>query len=123
VREPVGGLVLQSTFTSMPDIGAEVFPWLPVRRLARIRYETCRKLPQIKVPVLIMHSRGDELIGFHHCERNFAAANEPKLLCEITGRHNTPMADPKQFIAGLEKFLELMESARLAPEPGSAANP
>ena len=33
VRETVGGLVLQSTFTSIPDMGAELFPWLPVRWL------------------------------------------------------------------------------------------
>ncbi len=116
VREPVGGLILQSTFTSMPDIGAEVFPWLPVRLLARIRYETCSKLPQLKVPVLIMHSRGDELIGFHHCEKNFAAANQPKLQWEITGWHNTPMTDPKRFIAGLEKFLRMIDGAKLTAE-------
>jgi fermentation-respiration switch protein FrsA (DUF1100 family) len=108
LREPIGGLILQSTFTSMPDIGAEVFPWLPVRLLARIRYETCRKLPRIKVPVLIMHSRGDELIGFHHGEKNLAAANEPKLMWEIAGGHNAPLTDPKRFIAGVEKFLQLM---------------
>jgi fermentation-respiration switch protein FrsA (DUF1100 family) len=108
LREPIGGLILQSTFTSMPDIGAEVFPWLPVRLLARIRYETCRKLPRIKVPVLIMHSRGDELIGFHHGEKNLAAANEPKLLWEIAGGHNAPLTDPKRFIAGVEKFLQFM---------------
>src|SRR5262249_52582451 len=31
LRERLGGLILQSTFTSIPDIGAELFPWLPVR--------------------------------------------------------------------------------------------
>src|SRR5262245_15343400 len=36
VRERIGGLILLSTFTSIPDIGVELFPWLPVRLLAKI---------------------------------------------------------------------------------------
>jgi fermentation-respiration switch protein FrsA (DUF1100 family) len=110
-RETVGGLVLQSTFTSIPDMGAELFPWLPVRWLGKIRYDTRSKLPRLKVPVLVMHSPSDELIGFHHGQRNFAAANEPKLFWELRGDHNDPLADTKHFIAGLEKFLSLIEGA------------
>lgn len=106
---PTGGLVLQSTFTSMPDLGAELFPWLPVRLLGHIRYDTLRKLPRLHVPVLVMHSRTDGLIGYHHAERNFAAANEPKLFCEIDGPHNEPMESREKFLAGLEQFLQLAE--------------
>jgi fermentation-respiration switch protein FrsA (DUF1100 family) len=108
-RETVGGLVLASTFTSVTDMGAELFPWLPVRWLGTIHYDTCSKLPRLKVPVLVMHSPTDELIGFHHGHRNFAAANEPKLFWEIKGDHNDPLADTKHFIAGLEKFLGLIK--------------
>jgi pimeloyl-ACP methyl ester carboxylesterase len=111
LRRQVGGIVLQGTFTSIPDIGAELFPWLPVRLLARIKYETCRKLPRLKVPVLVMHSRTDGLIGFGHAEANFAAANQPKLLCEIKGDHNDPLEDREGFLAGVEKFLGLVEVA------------
>jgi hypothetical protein len=110
-RETIGGLVLQSTFTSVTDMGAELFPWLPVRWLGKIRYDTRSKLPRLKVPVLVMHSPTDELIGFHHGQRNFAAANEPKLFWELKGDHNDPLADSKQFIAGLEKFFSLIKGA------------
>ncbi len=110
VREPLGGLVLHSTFTSIPDIGAELFPWLPVRWLATIRYDTHAKLPRLHIPVLVLHSRVDEIVPFHHAERNFAAANEPKLFWELRGDHNSPLADAKHFIAGLEKFLRLVEN-------------
>lgn len=113
VREKIGGIVLQSTFTSIPDIGAELFPWLPVRALARIRYETCRKLPRINAPVLIMHSRADDLIGFRHCQANFAAANQPKLLWEIQGSHNDPLADREAFVAGIEEFQCLLEQRKV----------
>ncbi|HOX56124.1 MAG TPA: alpha/beta hydrolase [Candidatus Paceibacterota bacterium] len=110
MREPVGGLVLQSTFTSIPDIGAELFPWLPVRWLATIRYDTHSKLPRLKVPVLVMHSRMDEIVPFHHGERNFAAANEPRLFWELRGDHNNPLADMTHFRTGLEEFLALIEA-------------
>jgi fermentation-respiration switch protein FrsA (DUF1100 family) len=109
LREKSAGLILQSTFTSIPDVGAELFPWLPVHWLARIKYETLRKLPQIRVPLLVMHSRADELIPFHHGERNFATANEPKLFCELKGEHNDPLADGERFRAGLESFLHLIK--------------
>ena len=105
MREKTGGLILQSTFTSVPDIGAELFPWLPVRWLGTIRYDTHSKLPQLKIPVLIMHSRADDLIPYHHGERNFAAANEPKLFWEIHGGHNGAGDDRAIFVAGIEKFL------------------
>lgn len=110
VRETTGGLILQSTFTSIPDIGAEIYPWLPVRLLASIRYDTLSRLPKLKVPVLVMHSRDDGLIGYRHSERNFAAANEPKLSVEIHGDHNDPLYDQQGFTEGIEKFLELIES-------------
>ncbi len=87
-RKPVGGLVLLSSFTSVPDLGADLFPWLPVRWLSRIRYDTRSKLPEIRVPVLILHSRADRLVGFHHAEANLAAANPPKELVELEGDHN-----------------------------------
>ena len=111
VRETVGGLVLQSTFTSIPDIGAELFPWLPVRWIAKIRYDTHAKLPRLNIPVLVMHSPVDGLVRFHHGQRNFAAANEPKLFWELKGDHNNPLADPPHFISGIEKFLALIKGA------------
>jgi hypothetical protein len=106
LREPLAGIILQSTFTSMPDIGAELFPWLPVRWVGTIKYDTCAKLPRIKIPVLILHGPQDELIGFQHARKNFAAANSPKYLCEIGGGHNDGLyVSRRQFLEGIEKFL------------------
>jgi fermentation-respiration switch protein FrsA (DUF1100 family) len=105
VREPVGALVLQSTFTSIPDLGAEIFPWLPVRTVSRIKYDTHAKLPRLRVPLLIFHSRADTLIPFHHAENNFSAAREPKQLVELTGDHNDAVGDSEKFAPALEAFL------------------
>ena len=105
LREPLGGLILQSTFTSIPDIGSELYPWLPVRWLHRIHYDTVNRLPKIKAPVLVAHSRRDDLIGFHHAERNFKAANEPKQLLEIGGNHVSVIEDGRaEYLKGMEQF-------------------
>jgi uncharacterized protein len=107
LRETLGGLILQSTFTSMTDLGAEVFPWLPVRLISTIKYNTRAKLPKLRVPVLILHSRRDDLIAFHHAEENFAAAHEPKFLREISGGHNDALWSSRPaMLAAIREFLQ-----------------
>ena len=110
LREPVGGLVLQSTFTSMPDIGAELFPWLPVRWLGTIKYDTLARLPRVTAPVLVLHSRADTLIPFRHAERNFAAAHQPKLFAELQGDHNDPVWEEPGHAQAVRKFLETLRA-------------
>ena len=106
LRAPLGGLILQSTFTSIPDIGSELFRWLPVRRLHSIQYDTINRLPRIKSPVLVAHGRRDDLIGFHHAEKNFKAATGPKMLLEIAGDHVSTIEDGRaEYLAGLGQFL------------------
>ena len=117
MREKTRGVILQSTFTSIPDIGAELYPWLPVRWIASIKYDTHSKLPNLHVPVLILHSKEDELVRFHHAEENFAVANEPKLLRKIGGSHGDALADHERFVNGLDAFFSLPFS----PSPSSAA--
>ena len=106
-RHPgLGGLVLQSTFTSLLDLGSELFPFLPVRTIARYHYDTAKKLPLVRCPVLILHSRSDTLIPFRHAERNLAAASEPKTLREISGDHNDqPDVEPEKYTKALVEFL------------------
>ncbi len=106
-RDPVAALILQSTFTSMPDLGAELFPWLPVRLISTIKYNTRAKLPKLREPVLILHSRQDDLIAFHHAEQNFAAANEPKFLRELSGFHNEALlASRPAMLSAIRDFLQ-----------------
>jgi pimeloyl-ACP methyl ester carboxylesterase len=89
--------------------------------MSTIKYETCKKLPRLRIPVLIMHSRVDGLIGFHHAQKNFALANEPKLFWEINGDHNDPVSEPKHFTEGIDKFLQIMETDRGAVRKKSAS--
>lgn len=117
-RPGLRGLILRSTFTSVPDLGRELFPILPVRLLASIHYDTRSKLPRIQVPVLLLHSRSDTLIGFGHAEANFAAARPPRFLREIAGDHNDqPEASPEAYGAAIREFLLATAEASRPPSP------
>jgi fermentation-respiration switch protein FrsA (DUF1100 family) len=58
------------------------------------------------MPVLIVHSPGDELIPFNHGQALFEAANQPKQFLEISGGHNEGfLLSGKKYIDGLSGFL------------------
>ncbi|MBU0714492.1 MAG: alpha/beta hydrolase [Verrucomicrobia bacterium] len=99
-------LILEATFTSIPDMGARLYPWLPIRLLSRYRYNTLARLEQIHCPVLIAHSRDDEMIPFEQGQRLFAAAHEPKTFFELTGDHNEGEAlTSPAYCQALDAFL------------------
>jgi fermentation-respiration switch protein FrsA (DUF1100 family) len=105
-------LVLVSTFTSLPDLGAQVYPFLPVRLLSRFSYDTLGALQRVEAPVLIAHSRDDEIISYSHGKALFAAAREPKQLLEMRGGHNDGFIFMREeWIAQLRAFLERAAAA------------
>ena len=79
-RHKPGALVLASTFTSVPDMGAEVYPFLPVRLLSRYGYNAREYLRSVNSPVLVAHSRDDDIVPYRHGQALFAAAREPAFL-------------------------------------------
>jgi len=83
-----GALILESTFTSLPDIAATLYPYLPVRWLLRFEYNTAEYLGKVDCPVLIVHSHDDEIMPFSHGRQLFEVAGEPKRFLEISGTHN-----------------------------------
>ncbi len=107
LQHPPRALVLASTFTSAPDLGAQVYPWLPVRLLARIDYANLERIRQITVPVLIAHSRNDDIIPFSHGQALFEAAHEPKQLLELSGGHNDGFIFMREeWVRAVGAFLE-----------------
>ena len=100
------GLVVESAFTSVPDIAQEIYPWLPVRWLSHLKHATRDYIRDVHAPVLVVHSSDDEIIPYHHGEAIFAAANEPRTLLTIRGSHNDAfLRDEPAYIAGLRSFL------------------
>jgi fermentation-respiration switch protein FrsA (DUF1100 family) len=118
-----GALVLASTFTSVPDMGADLYPFLPIRLLARIRYETLTHLPNIACPILVIHSRNDDVIPFSHGRRLFEAARPPKYFLEIEGGHNDGFIFSKNdWVSRLDGFLQqaLPDTGLTAHAPAAA---
>ena len=98
-------LLLESTFTSLPEVGRRRYPFFPVRRLARYTYDTLGQLPDIRCPVLVVHSREDGLIPLAQGRELYTAANPPKEFLEISGGHGNGFAvSEPQYRAGLERF-------------------
>jgi fermentation-respiration switch protein FrsA (DUF1100 family) len=83
-----GALVIQGAFTSVPDMAAKLYPYLPVRWLCRFRYDTRQRLAKVRCPVLIAHSPTDEVVPYTHGRRLYEAANSPKVFLALTGGHN-----------------------------------
>ena len=69
--------------------GRQAYPFLPVRLLSRFQYNTRENLRKVRSPVLIIHSREDELIPYSHGVALFESAPKPKAFLEITGGHNS----------------------------------
>jgi fermentation-respiration switch protein FrsA (DUF1100 family) len=97
-------LVLIKTFTSIPDMAAARFPWLPARYFVRHRFDNLAKLPDIHRPVFIVHGTTDTVIPYSHGERLFAAANDPKEFVPIPGNdHNDKL--PDELFTRLRRFV------------------
>jgi len=99
-------LIVESSFTSVPDIAQDLYPWLPARWLSRLSHATRDYVRDVRCPVLVVHSRDDEIIPFHHGEAIFSSANEPRTLLAIRGTHNNAfLQDERAYIGGLRTFL------------------
>ncbi|MHC4571946.1 MAG: alpha/beta hydrolase [Planctomycetota bacterium] len=81
-------LIIESGFTSYVDIGKKFYPYMPVRWFARFSYRTIDYIKEINCPVMIIHSRGDEIVPFELGLELYETANEPKEFVEIFGSHN-----------------------------------
>jgi len=105
-RKNPAALILESTFTSMPDIAAEIYWWLPVRQLARLQFDARSALAGSHQPTLIVHSPEDEIVPFSHGLALLEAAPEPRELLELRGSHNTGfLLSEQRYREGLATFL------------------
>jgi fermentation-respiration switch protein FrsA (DUF1100 family) len=101
------GLVLENTFTSLPDVAAFHYPWLPVRTLMRTRMDSAAKIGKFQGPLLQVHGDADTIIPYAIGQRLHAAANQPKTLLTIPGgNHND--ARTQMFFEALDRFLDTL---------------
>ena len=101
-----GALILESAFTSVPDMAAKMYPVFPVRLLSRFQYDTRKFLLSVKCPVLIIHSPSDEIISFENGVQLYDSAREPKRILKIQGGHNNGfLLSGETYIEGIEEFI------------------
>lgn len=104
---PCAGLILQSTFTSIPDMAPRVMPIFP-KFLVRTKFDNLSKVPKISCRKLFLHSQADEMIPFDMGEKLLAAAAEPKESTWFTGCGHNEMtiSRAKKYYSRLAAFLE-----------------
>ena len=105
-RLPVGGLILESAPSSILDVARYHYPWLPVALFLSVRYDALAKIGRVTAPLLILHSRDDEIVPFAMAEQLYAAAPSPKRLVALRGAHNDNfIVSADTYRAALDDFL------------------
>lgn len=116
-RGRFGAVVLESGFSSASSLATSALPWLPrwLHFLGRNRFESARKLANVRSPILIAHGEPDRTIPTAEGRLLFAAANEPKKLLIVPGAgHVVFGAAGEPYLSQVEKFmLDAMATARL----------
>lgn len=100
-------VILESTFTSMKELGKHHYPFLPVSRISRVHYPVDRYISSFKCPVLIIHSPQDEVVPFGLGRRLFEHAPEPKMFLSISGDHNNGfLLSRDAYVKGIRQFFQ-----------------
>ncbi len=111
-RERLAGLVLESTFRSLPSVAARLLPMLPAGALLRSeRYDSLSRMAELRAPVLVVHGTDDELIPVEEGLALHEAARPPKALWLVDGAgHNdvSAVAGPA-YGARLRAWLDELE--------------
>ncbi|MDG5485591.1 alpha/beta hydrolase [Mycolicibacterium gadium] len=106
-ERPPAALILRSPFTSLPDVGAMHYPWLPVRWLLMDRYPSIDRIGSVHVPVMVIAGDRDDIVPEALSRRLYDAAHEPKRYVLVPGAgHNDPeMSDGRQMLTEIQGFL------------------
>lgn len=109
-KHPPAGLIVESSFTSVSDMGKHYYPYLPTSLLARIKYSSIGRIANVKSPTLFIHSKDDEIIPYIHGKQLFTEAlkdtTTAKLFLDTIGGHNDGfLLSGHQYIDGLNRFI------------------
>ena len=114
-RVEASAVVLEGAPASVADVGAEAYPWVPVRWIMRNPFDSILKVPAITAPMLFLHSPDDVVIPIAHGRRLFEAVRGPREFVQVRGGHvNAAAVDPVTFFGAIERFL--VKHGLLGPE-------
>jgi uncharacterized protein len=109
-KDGARGLILENTFSSLPEVAAFHYPWVPVKMLMKTQLNSAKKIRDYHDPLLQIHGDADAIIPLALAERLYDAANEPKQFVLIPGGdHNDPRTP--EFIHALDQFIAGLETA------------
>lgn len=101
-----GALIIESSFTSIPELAAEFYPYFPVKLLCRYRYNTAEYIARTNCPILVIHNAKDELVPFRHGQKLFEVAHEPKEFMKTIGTHNElDWASREKYEESIKSFI------------------
>ena len=104
-RDGARALVIESTFTSLPDMGARQYPFLPVRWLMRNRFDSISKIGDFQGPLFQSHGDADQLVPYEFGQRLHKAAPGAKEFFTCPdGGHND--MQPMDYYHALDAFLQ-----------------
>ena len=98
------GIILESPFTSMVDAAKNKYPFFPIRLLLKDKYESDKKIKNVKNPLLIMHGKVDKIVPFWMGQKLYNIANEPKSFY-ISEYDNHMMEYNKTLLIELKNFI------------------
>jgi len=101
-----GAIVAKAAFKSVPDMGQQLYPFLPMNLLVKNKFMSIDKVSSIAYPKLFIHSIEDEIISINDGKALFEKAIQPKSFLQIKGNHDSaPILSEETFIKGLSDFL------------------
>ena len=99
------GIILESPFTSMVNMGKKYYPFFPVSFLLKDKFESYRKIQKISVPIIVMHGKQDKIVPFAMGKKMYEMANEPKFF--YVQEYGDHMIDyDTELLMALEKFIQ-----------------
>jgi len=98
------GVILESPFTSMVNMGKKYYPFFPVSLLLKDKFESYKKINNIFVPVLIMHGKVDKIVPYDMGKKMYELANEPKFFYSQEYGDHMIEYDEK-LLSALKKFI------------------
>lgn len=104
-RDGARGLIVQSSFTSLVDMGKKLFPVLPVGLFLREKLDSRKKIGDFHGPVFISHGTRDSVVPYKQGESLYRSANEPKTFYPVEEGDHTP--PPEEFyLSEIRQFLD-----------------
>ncbi|CAG7837095.1 unnamed protein product [Allacma fusca] len=110
-RDRIRALIVENTFTSIPDLAKVLFPVGVIRWIPRIffknRFESSRKVSSVVCPTLLLSGLKDELIPPKHMDELFkrCSSNMKKMSRFPEGSHNDTW-HCKDYMPRLSEFIK-----------------